>query len=99
MLKESPGKCQKDGIVIFDEAHNIDNVCIESLSLDLTNDVLKRATKGANALENRIEEVRRVDAQKLQDEYDKLVHGLHTAEILEPEEESALETPVLSKIY
>lgn len=87
----------KDGIVIFDEAHNIDNVCIESLSLDLTNDVLKRATKGANALENRIEEVRRVDAQKLQDEYDKLVQGLHTAEILEPEEESALETPVLSQ--
>lgn len=87
----------KDGIVIFDEAHNIDNVCIESLSLDLTNDVLKRATKGANALENRIEEVRRIDAQKLQDEYDKLVQGLHTAEILEPEEESALETPVLSQ--
>lgn len=87
----------KDGIVIFDEAHNIDNVCIESLSLDLTNDVLKRATKGVNALENRIEEVRRVDAQKLQDEYDKLVQGLHTAEILEPEEESALETPVLSQ--
>lgn len=87
----------KDGIVIFDEAHNIDNVCIESLSLDLTNDVLKRATKGANALENRIQEVRRVDAQKLQDEYDKLVKGLHTAEILEPEEEAALETPVLSE--
>lgn len=87
----------KDGIVIFDEAHNIDNVCIESLSLDLTNDVLKRATKGANALENRIEEVRRVDAQKLQDEYDKLVKGLHTADLLEPGEESALETPVLSQ--
>ncbi|QLL34925.1 hypothetical protein HG536_0H03000 [Torulaspora globosa] len=87
----------KDGIVIFDEAHNIDNVCIESLSLDLTNDVLKRATKGANALENRIQEVRRVDAKKLQDEYDKLVKGLHTAEILEPGEEAALETPVLSE--
>lgn len=87
----------KDGIVIFDEAHNIDNVCIESLSLDLTNDVLKRATKGANALENRIEEVRRVDAQKLQDEYDKLVKGLHTSEILDPGEEAALETPVLSQ--
>lgn len=87
----------KDGIVIFDEAHNIDNVCIESLSLDLTNDVLKRATKGANALANRIEEVRQVDAQKLQDEYEKLVQGLHTAEILEPEEEPVLETPVLSQ--
>lgn len=35
----------KDSIIIFDEAHNIDNVCIESLSLDLTDDTLKRATR------------------------------------------------------
>lgn len=87
----------KDSIVIFDEAHNIDNVCIESLSLDLTNDVLRRATKGANALEDRIDEVRKVDSQKLQDEYDKLVQGLHDSELLRPEEESFVETPVLSQ--
>lgn len=87
----------KDGIVIFDEAHNIDNVCIESLSLDLTNDVLKRATKGAYALENRIDEVRQVDARRLQDEYDKLVQDLHAADILDQEEEPAVETPVLSQ--
>lgn len=87
----------KDGIVIFDEAHNIDNVCIESLSLDLTNDVLKKATKGANALANKIEEVREVDSQKLQDEYEKLVQGLHASDILEGEEEPLVETPVLSQ--
>lgn len=87
----------KDSIVIFDEAHNIDNVCIESLSLDLTNDVLRRATKGANALEDRIDEVRKVDSQKLQDEYDKLVQGLHNSEMMRPEEESFVETPVLSQ--
>ncbi|EDO18460.1 hypothetical protein Kpol_1032p54 [Vanderwaltozyma polyspora DSM 70294] len=87
----------KDSIVIFDEAHNIDNVCIESLSLDLTNDMLKRATKGANALANKIEEVREVDSQKLQDEYEKLVKGLHTADILEEEEEPLVEVPVLSQ--
>ncbi|QLG74584.1 hypothetical protein HG535_0G04670 [Zygotorulaspora mrakii] len=87
----------KDGIVIFDEAHNIDNVCIESLSLDLTNDVLKRAGKGANALEHRIQEVRKVDSRKLQEEYEKLVQGLHTADILDQGEEPALETPILSE--
>lgn len=85
----------KDSIVIFDEAHNIDNVCIESLSLDLTNDVLRRASKGAIALEEKIEEVRQVDSAKLQDEYDKLVQGLHTADIINPAEEQFVETPVL----
>ncbi|CCF56554.1 hypothetical protein KAFR_0B02570 [Kazachstania africana CBS 2517] len=87
----------KDSIVIFDEAHNIDNVCIESLSLDLTNDVLRRATKGANALEGRIEEVRKADSKKLQDEYDKLVQGLHADDILTVAEEPFVETPVLSQ--
>lgn len=86
----------KDAIVIFDEAHNIDNVCIESLSLDLTKDLLKKATKGANALDRKVEEMKKVDSQKLQDEYEKLVHGLRASDILEPEEEPLVETPVLS---
>ncbi|CAI7265031.1 CRE_collapsed_G0015630.mRNA.1.CDS.1 [Saccharomyces cerevisiae] len=87
----------KDSIVIFDEAHNIDNVCIESLSLDLTTDALRRATRGANALDERISEVRKVDSQKLQDEYEKLVQGLHSADILTDQEEPFVETPVLSQ--
>ena len=36
----------KDCIVVFDEAHNIDNVCIESLSIDLSEDSLRKATRG-----------------------------------------------------
>ncbi|CAD6621674.1 CEI_1a_G0016080.mRNA.1.CDS.1 [Saccharomyces cerevisiae] len=87
----------KDSIVIFDEAHNIDNVCIESLSLDLTTDALRRATRGANALDERISEVRKVDSQKLQDEYEKLVQGLHSADILTDQEEPFVETPVLTQ--
>ncbi|BAO39585.1 TFIIH/NER complex ATP-dependent 5'-3' DNA helicase subunit [Kluyveromyces marxianus] len=86
----------KDAIVIFDEAHNIDNVCIESLSLDLTKDLLKKATKGANSLDRKVEEMKKVDSKKLQDEYDKLVQGLRASDILEPEEEPLVETPVLS---
>ncbi|CDO93345.1 unnamed protein product [Kluyveromyces dobzhanskii CBS 2104] len=86
----------KDAIVIFDEAHNIDNVCIESLSLDLTKDLLKKATKGANSLDRKVDEMQKVDSQKLQDEYDKLVRGLRASDILEPEEEPLVETPVLS---
>ncbi|KAK4119967.1 DNA repair helicase [Parathielavia appendiculata] len=70
----------KDCIVVFDEAHNIDNVCIESLSTDITEDSLRKATRGAQNLENRISEMRDSDQQKLQDEYEKLVEGLRGAD-------------------
>ncbi len=69
----------KDCIVVFDEAHNIDNVCIESLSIDITEDSLRKATRGANNLERKITELRETDAQKLQSEYEKLVEGLRGA--------------------
>ena len=70
----------KDCIVVFDEAHNIDNVCIESLSIDLNDDILRKATKGADNLERKINEMRTSDADKLQDEYAKLVEGLRDAD-------------------
>ncbi|KAH8726391.1 hypothetical protein GQ44DRAFT_613571 [Phaeosphaeriaceae sp. PMI808] len=70
----------KDCIVVFDEAHNIDNVCIESLSIDLTEDSLRKATKGVNNLDKKITEMKTTDAEKLQNEYAKLVEGLRTAE-------------------
>lgn len=54
----------------------IDNVCIESLSIDLTDDSLRRAARGAQNLEKRISEMKATDAEKLQNEYKKLVEGL-----------------------
>ncbi|KAM0150951.1 hypothetical protein ACHAQE_008709 [Botrytis cinerea] len=70
----------KDCIVVFDEAHNIDNVCIESLSTDITDDSLRRATRGAMNLESRISDLRDSDSEKLKDEYAKLVEGLRGAD-------------------
>jgi DNA excision repair protein ERCC-2 len=70
----------KDCIVVFDEAHNIDNVCIESLSIDITEDSLRKATKGVNNLDRKITEMKSTDAEKLQNEYAKLVEGLRTAD-------------------
>ncbi|KZZ98013.1 DNA repair helicase RAD3 [Ascosphaera apis ARSEF 7405] len=70
----------KDCIVVFDEAHNIDNVCIESLSIDLSEDSLRKASRGAANLERMVEEVKATDASKLQNEYTKLVEGLREAE-------------------
>ncbi|KAL7273618.1 TFIIH/NER complex ATP-dependent 5'-3' DNA helicase subunit [Rhizina undulata] len=76
----------KDCIVVFDEAHNIDNVCIESLSIDITEDSLRRATRGAQNLEKKIKEMKTTDAAKLQNEYQKLVEGLRDADERRDEE-------------
>jgi DNA excision repair protein ERCC-2 len=70
----------KDCIVVFDEAHNIDNVCIESLSTDITEDSLRRATRGAQNLERKINEMRETDQKQLENEYQKLVEGLREAD-------------------
>ncbi|KAE8316750.1 hypothetical protein BDV41DRAFT_562024 [Aspergillus transmontanensis] len=84
----------KDCIVVFDEAHNIDNVCIESLSIDITEDSLRKATRGANNLERKINEMKSSDAEKLQREYSKLVEGLREAEQAR-EEDQFISNPVL----
>lgn len=46
----------KNSIVVFDEAHNIDNVCIESLSVDLTRPMLDAAARSVQVLTEKIEE-------------------------------------------
>lgn len=84
----------KDCIVVFDEAHNIDNVCIESLSIDITEDSLRKATRGANNLENKIGDMKSSDADKLQNEYSKLVEGLREAEQAR-DEDQFISNPVL----
>ncbi|KAI1937263.1 TFIIH/NER complex ATP-dependent 5'-3' DNA helicase subunit [Ophidiomyces ophidiicola] len=84
----------KDCIVVFDEAHNIDNVCIESLSIDITEDSLRKAGRGANNLERKIDEMKRTDADKLQREYEKLVEGLREADEAR-EEDQLMANPAL----
>ena len=70
----------RDCIIVFDEAHNIDNVCIESLSTDITEDSLRKATRGAHNLEKKINEMRDTDQKQLENEYQKLVEGLREAD-------------------
>ncbi|KAK0740804.1 hypothetical protein B0T18DRAFT_471892 [Schizothecium vesticola] len=84
----------KDCIVVFDEAHNIDNVCIESLSTDITEDSLRRATRGVQNLQAKISEMEESDQKKLQDEYEKLVEGLRGADEAR-REDAFMANPVL----
>lgn len=84
----------KDAIVVFDEAHNIDNVCIESLSIDLTRPMLDSAYRSINQLSERVDEIKKTDASKLQDEYARLVEGLQQ-QGEQREAESFMANPVL----
>ena len=43
---------EKECIVVFDEAHNIDNVCIEALSVNLRQQTLRAARGNITKLEN-----------------------------------------------
>ncbi|KAL9053336.1 MAG: hypothetical protein Q9162_004836 [Coniocarpon cinnabarinum] len=84
----------KDCIVVFDEAHNIDNVCIESLSIDIGEDSLRKATRGADNLERKVEQMKETDKEKLQSEYSKLVEGLRETGRAQ-EEDQFMANPVL----
>ncbi|KAI1388407.1 uncharacterized protein F4822DRAFT_245575 [Hypoxylon trugodes] len=84
----------KDCIIVFDEAHNIDNVCIESLSTDITEESLRKASVGAQNLENKINEMKETDREQLENEYQKLVEGLRDAEEAR-QEDAFMSNPVL----
>ncbi|KAF8902146.1 DNA repair helicase [Gymnopilus junonius] len=85
----------KDAIVVFDEAHNIDNVCIESLSIDLTRPMLDAAGRSVTKLSEKIEEIKTTDVAKLQDEYAKLVEGLQENISDENDTDAFMGNPVL----
>jgi DNA excision repair protein ERCC-2 len=42
---------EKECVVVFDEAHNIDNVCIEALSVSLRQQTLNAARRNITKLE------------------------------------------------
>ncbi|PKI85022.1 DNA helicase [Malassezia vespertilionis] len=84
----------KDSIVVFDEAHNIDNVCIESLSIDLTRPMLDNAYRCVNSLADKVDEVKKADSVKLQEEYTRLVEGLEQQNEAQ-EAETFMANPVL----
>ena len=69
---------ERESIVVFDEGHNIDNICIEALSVELDVRKLQRAQRCASILGKKVDDLRAHDAQRVRDEYDKLVKGLQS---------------------
>ncbi|CAN0892870.1 General transcription and DNA repair factor IIH helicase subunit XPD [Linum grandiflorum] len=67
---------QKESVVVFDEAHNIDNVCIEALSVSVRRQTLEGAIRNLARIENEIDRFKATDEGRLRAEYNRLVEGL-----------------------
>jgi len=74
---------EKESILVFDEAHNIDNVCIESLSCNINRRALDGASRNLGTLNRSItkakEEIGTPAAEQLRREYDALLRGVQGA--------------------
>uniref|UniRef100_A0A3Q4HUZ2 DNA 5'-3' helicase n=1 Tax=Neolamprologus brichardi TaxID=32507 RepID=A0A3Q4HUZ2_NEOBR len=82
----------KKSVVVFDEAHNI-NVCIDSMSVNITRRTLDRCQNNVDTLQNTIH-IKETDAAKLREEYRRLVEGLKEANVAR-ETDIYLANPVL----
>lgn len=46
----------RESVVVFDEAHNIDNVCIDSMSVKINKRIIEKSTANIQVLEKTIAE-------------------------------------------
>lgn len=84
----------RKAVVVFDEAHNIDNVCIDSMSVNLTRRTLDRCQSNLDTLQKTVLRIKETDEQRLRDEYRRLVEGLREASVAR-ETDAHLANPVL----
>lgn len=85
----------RQSVVVFDEAHNIDNVCIESMSVVINKKVVEKADENISHLKKTLTEIKSVDRDRLKAEYEALVEGLREANIRR-ETDMILANPILS---
>ncbi|VDM59396.1 unnamed protein product [Angiostrongylus costaricensis] len=80
--------------IVFDEAHNIDNVCIESMSVTITQKHTEKAVQELVKLDSAVQKMKAENSERLQSEYQKLVEGLRKTE-QERMNDERLANPVL----
>ncbi|XP_064436444.1 general transcription and DNA repair factor IIH helicase subunit XPD isoform X3 [Mirounga angustirostris] len=84
----------RKAVVVFDEAHNIDNVCIDSMSVNITRRTLDRCQGNLETLQKTVLRIKETDEQRLREEYCRLVEGLREASAAR-ETDAHLANPVL----
>ena len=88
---------EAESIIVFDEAHNIDSVCIEALSVTIHERNLEQATRSLGRLSSEVSRIKVSDASRLQAEYENLVNGLVDQGLINaPPNEVGLASNVLS---
>ena len=75
---------ERECVVVFDEAHNIDNVCIEALSVNLRAKTLETAERNIGRMGRAVDKAKEMDASRLRQEYQRLVQGLAAQGSLPP---------------
>ncbi|XP_065662190.1 general transcription and DNA repair factor IIH helicase subunit XPD isoform X2 [Hydra vulgaris] len=70
----------KSSAVVFDEAHNIDNVCIDSMTVHINRRTLDKCHSNIDKLAEHVQRIKMTDAKKLNGEYERLVQGLREAQ-------------------
>jgi DNA excision repair protein ERCC-2 len=86
----------KQSVIVFDEAHNIDNVCIDSMSLSLNKRLLQRCGENLDNINTHIKKLKEHDQERLKNEYTRLVEGLKEAQVAR-ETDFALANPILPR--
>ncbi|XP_060660695.1 LOW QUALITY PROTEIN: general transcription and DNA repair factor IIH helicase subunit XPD [Drosophila sulfurigaster albostrigata] len=84
----------RESCVVFDEAHNIDNVCIDSMSVKINRRTVERSTNALNQLTKLVQDMRDEDTNRLNEEYQRMVQGLKDASV-QRDTDMILANPVL----
>lgn len=88
---------EKESIVVFDEAHNIDNICIEALSVTLEKRTVQGCSRNIQRLQTAVNRMQETDAARLNEEYRSLVEGLANAGTLSGDQgDTLVAAPLLS---
>lgn len=87
---------ESESIVVFDEGHNIDSICIEALSVTLNRRIINSANGNLRRLKTAVAEAESSDAQRLQQEYQRLVAGIRTPSDDAKENDQIQSAPLLA---
>jgi DNA excision repair protein ERCC-2 len=72
----------ENAIIVMDEGHNVDDVCIEAMSMIITKrDAGEARDVNMKSLNNAVNHMKATNRQQLESEYSRLVDGLALAEI------------------
>lgn len=84
----------RQSVVVFDEAHNIDNVCVESMSVKITRRTIDKCNQNIEDLSKQIKGIKDVDENRLKNEYKRMVEGLRETNVAR-ETDMVLANPVI----